>query len=69
MVTKLPREGQELLIAPQPLHRFGTAEEVAEAVLWLSSEKSSFVLGTVLSIDGGATSNAQSYDPELSPSR
>ncbi|MGN7135253.1 glucose 1-dehydrogenase [Rhodococcoides corynebacterioides] len=69
MVTRLPREGQELLMAPQPLHRFGTPEEVAEAVVWLASDKSSFVLGTVLSVDGGATSNAQSYDPELSPGR
>nr|WP_296775773.1 glucose 1-dehydrogenase [Rhodococcus sp. (in: high G+C Gram-positive bacteria)] len=69
MVSQLPQQGQDLLMAPQPLHRFGTPEEVAEAVLWLSSTKSSFVLGTVLSIDGGATSNAQSYDPNLSPSR
>lgn len=68
MVSNLPQEGQEMLMAPQPLHRFGTPEEVAEAVVWLSSEKSSFVLGTVLSIDGGATSNAQSFDPNLSPS-
>lgn len=68
MVTSLPEEGQQMLMAPQPLHRFGTPEEVAEAVVWLSSEKSSFVLGAVLSIDGGATSNAQSFDPNLSPS-
>lgn len=68
MVLNLPQPAQEMLLAPQPLHRFGTPEEVAEAVIWLSSEKSSFVLGTVLSIDGGATSNAQSYDPNLSPS-
>jgi NAD(P)-dependent dehydrogenase (short-subunit alcohol dehydrogenase family) len=57
-----------MLLALQPLHRFGTPEEIAEVVIWLSSGKSSFVLGTVLSIDGGATSNAQSYDPKLSPS-
>ncbi|WP_222626827.1 MULTISPECIES: SDR family oxidoreductase [unclassified Rhodococcus (in: high G+C Gram-positive bacteria)] len=68
MVSRLPREGQDMLMAPQPLHRFGTPEEVAEAVVWLSSDKSSFVLGAVLSIDGGATSNAQSFDPDLSPS-
>lgn len=68
MVSSLPEAGQQMLMAPQPLHRFGTPEEVAEAVVWLSSEKSSFVLGAVLSIDGGATSNAQSFDPNLSPS-
>lgn len=68
MVSSLSKEGQQMLMAPQPLHRFGTPEEVAEAVVWLSSDKSSFVLGAILSIDGGATSNAQSFDPNLSPS-
>lgn len=69
MVLDLPKEGQDVLLDPQPLHRFGQPEEVAEAVVWLASEKSSFVTGTTLSIDGGATSNAQSYRPELSPSK
>jgi NAD(P)-dependent dehydrogenase (short-subunit alcohol dehydrogenase family) len=68
MVLGLPQEAQELLMDPQPLHRFGTAEEVAEAVVWLTSGKASFITGAVLSIDGGATSNAQSYHPSRSPS-
>lgn len=67
MVLKLPQAGQDMLMAPQPLHRLGMPEEVAEAVLWLTSDKSSFVLGSVLVIDGGATSNATSYDPSSSP--
>lgn len=67
MVVGLPKEEQQVLLDPQPLNRFGQPEEVADAVLWLASEKSSFVTGTVLSIDGGATSNAQSYSPALSP--
>ena len=67
MVLNLPPEAQASLIAPQPLNRFGTPEEVAEAVLFLASDKASFIMGTVLSIDGGATSNAQSYDPFTSP--
>jgi NAD(P)-dependent dehydrogenase (short-subunit alcohol dehydrogenase family) len=45
-----------------------SAQEVAEAVAWLSPDRASFVTGTVLCVDGGATSNAQSYDPALSPS-
>ncbi len=69
MTAPLSQGERDYLMAPQPLHRFGTPEEVAEAVLWLSSEKSSFVLGTVLAIDGGATANAQSYDPMSSPSQ
>lgn len=68
MVNGLADAEKEMLLALQPLHRFGTAEEVADAVIWLASDKSSFVTGTILSVDGGATSNAQSYDPALSPS-
>lgn len=68
MVLNLPKEAQDVLMDPQPLHRFGTPEEVAEAVIFLSSDKAAFIIGTTLSIDGGATSNAQSYNPNLSPS-
>jgi dihydroanticapsin dehydrogenase len=44
------REG---MIAMHPLGRLGTAEEVAEAVLWLASDASSFTTGVSLPIDGG----------------
>ncbi|VWX56182.1 Uncharacterized oxidoreductase YgfF [Burkholderiales bacterium 8X] len=41
-------------IAPTiPLRRAGTAEEVADAVLWLASEESSYVHGAVVDISGG----------------
>ena len=36
-----------------PMQRVGTAAEVAQAVLWLCSDESSFITGTVLPIDGG----------------
>ena len=36
-----------------PLNRIGTPEDVAEAILFLASEKSSFITGQVLSVDGG----------------
>jgi NAD(P)-dependent dehydrogenase (short-subunit alcohol dehydrogenase family) len=38
-----------------PIGRLGTAQEVAELVLWLSSSKSSFVTGSYYTIDGGYT--------------
>lgn len=37
----------------QPMGRLGTAEEVAEAVVWLCSDAASFVTGHALAIDGG----------------
>ena len=37
----------------QPMGRVGEPEEVAEAVVWLSSDKASFVVGHTLTIDGG----------------
>lgn len=36
-----------------PLGRGGTAEEVAEAILWLLSDESRYVTGTVLPVSGG----------------
>ena len=36
-----------------PIGRTGRPEEVAEAVLWLCSDASSFVLGQILMVDGG----------------
>jgi NAD(P)-dependent dehydrogenase (short-subunit alcohol dehydrogenase family) len=33
--------------------RLGTPEEAAEAVLWLCSERSSYVTGHILPVDGG----------------
>ena len=36
-----------------PLNRIGTPEDAAEAILFLASEKSSFITGQVLSVDGG----------------
>jgi NAD(P)-dependent dehydrogenase (short-subunit alcohol dehydrogenase family) len=43
----------EMLINLHPLKRLGTPEEVAEAVVWLCSDASSFVTGHALLVDGG----------------
>jgi NAD(P)-dependent dehydrogenase (short-subunit alcohol dehydrogenase family) len=47
-----PEERSEL-VAKHPLGRLGLAEEVAEAVVWLASEGSSFTTGTTVTVDGG----------------
>jgi len=36
-----------------PLNRFGTADEVAEVICFLASEKSSYITGEVISVNGG----------------
>ncbi len=46
-------EAREAMTAEHPLGRFGTPEEVAEAVVWLCSDAASFVTGHALPIDGG----------------
>ncbi|MDQ0994276.1 glucose 1-dehydrogenase [Streptomyces sp. V3I7] len=39
--------------ANQPINRLGTADEIAQAVLWLCSPGASFVVGVALPVDGG----------------
>jgi len=48
---------------PGPFGRFGLAEEVAAAVVWLCSDASSFVNGTCITVDGGWTATAPLRDP------
>jgi NAD(P)-dependent dehydrogenase (short-subunit alcohol dehydrogenase family) len=48
-----PKMGERWL-ASQPGGRFGTPEEIAEAVVWLSSDRASFVTGESFVVDGGA---------------
>lgn len=49
----LGEEQKEEVISSTPLGRFGTPEEVAWAVSFLASERSGFITGQVLSVDGG----------------
>ncbi|HET7810564.1 MAG TPA: glucose 1-dehydrogenase [Steroidobacteraceae bacterium] len=44
---------QALLSRHSGMKRFGTAEETANAIVWLCSEQASYVNGAVLAVDGG----------------
>jgi NAD(P)-dependent dehydrogenase (short-subunit alcohol dehydrogenase family) len=44
---------QSVLIPLHPIGRLGESKEVAELVVWLSSDKASFVTGSYYAIDGG----------------
>jgi NAD(P)-dependent dehydrogenase (short-subunit alcohol dehydrogenase family) len=54
MIEALPPDRQQELIAPQAMNRLGETAEVAESVVWLISDRSSFVTGIALSVDAGA---------------
>jgi NAD(P)-dependent dehydrogenase (short-subunit alcohol dehydrogenase family) len=42
-------------IAQIPMQRFGTPEEIAKAVLFLSTSDSAYILGAEIAVDGGIT--------------
>src|SRR5882724_1757784 len=44
---------QKFVLGLHPVGRFGRAEEIAEAVLWMCSEHASFMTGQSLVLDGG----------------
>jgi NAD(P)-dependent dehydrogenase (short-subunit alcohol dehydrogenase family) len=46
----------DALIAAHPIGRFGSPEEVAQTVLFLCSDKASFITGHALAVDGGLLS-------------
>jgi 2-keto-3-deoxy-L-fuconate dehydrogenase len=48
-----PVQARKDFIARQPLGRLGTAEEIANAALYLASDESSYTTGTALVVDGG----------------
>ena len=48
-------EGRAEVIAQEPIGRMGHPDEIAAAVLWLSSPAAAFTIGHALVIDGGQT--------------
>ena len=50
-----PRAAWASYCAAQPMRRLGSAEECADAALWLVSDEASFITGVALPVDGGFT--------------
>jgi 3-oxoacyl-[acyl-carrier protein] reductase len=46
-------EVERTWIGQIPLQRLGRPEELADAIVWLASERASFVTGQTILVDGG----------------
>ncbi len=55
MAASGQKEALDAMVNSVPMQRHGRAEEIADVVLWLSSDASSFVTGQSISVDGGLT--------------
>ena len=53
LTSIVPKDVQDAMLAQIPLARFGTAEDVANAIAFLASDEASYITGQVLVVDGG----------------
>jgi len=53
MTQAMPEKSREALTAQIPLARLGSSDDVADGVIFLASDKASYITGHVLSINGG----------------
>jgi 3-oxoacyl-[acyl-carrier protein] reductase len=58
--------GREKLYDWYPLHRLGQPVEVANVALFLACDESSFVTGTVITVDGGLTAGWRYFGRKIS---
>jgi NAD(P)-dependent dehydrogenase (short-subunit alcohol dehydrogenase family) len=55
MFEALPAEARAGVVALEPIGRVAEPEEVASAILFLASDEASYLVGHVMSVDGGLT--------------
>jgi 3-oxoacyl-[acyl-carrier protein] reductase len=53
MTAGLPEDLQNEYLKKIPIKRFGTAEDIAEAIAFLASKEASYITGQVLNVNGG----------------
>jgi 3-oxoacyl-[acyl-carrier protein] reductase len=53
LTGNLPDDLQKQIIERTPLGRFGTVDEIADAVAFLASDEARYITGQVLAVDGG----------------
>jgi 3-oxoacyl-[acyl-carrier protein] reductase len=54
MVKSIPEKVMQNMIEHTPVGRVGQPDDIARAYLFLADERSSFITGAVLSVDGGS---------------
>lgn len=55
LARALPPEYQEAAVTATPIKRYADPREIAEAILFLASDASSFAMASVVTVDGGMT--------------
>ena len=53
MLNRLSAEKKSYFISLVPAKRVGTPEEIAHAIVFLASDKASFITGASIAVDGG----------------
>ncbi len=53
MTAQMPQHVYDGMVAKTPLRRAGTAQDIANAYLWLASDEANFISGVTLRVDGG----------------
>ena len=53
LTDPLPQEVKDALLKQIPLGRFGSVEDIANAIAFLASDEASYITGQVLIVDGG----------------
>ena len=51
--SEVGEQRKKMISNTVPLGRFGTADEIAKAVVFLASDDASYITGTELFVDGG----------------